>query len=89
MLDSAYEPVKTRAAPAPSFVHPSDCQPVGSDAVGEAEGEGEVEEDEDEVVELDDDAVEDEALELELELELEEDDDPGPSRTSFLKMLIR
>lgn len=39
MLDSAYEPVRTRAAPLPSVVHPSACQPAGRDEVGDGEAE--------------------------------------------------
>lgn len=47
-MDSEYDPVNTRLE-AESTVHPSDCQPAGSEADGAAEDE---EEDREEVVEV-------------------------------------
>ena len=49
-MDSEYDPVNTRLE-AESTVHPSDCQPAGSEADGAAEGKEE-EEDREEVVEV-------------------------------------
>lgn len=90
VFDSAYEPVKTRAAPLPSVVQPRACHPVGNEAVGEGDAEvvllevvlvvaGVVDEEED-----DDDE----------ELEDEDEDEEGaaevvvPACASFRKILI-
>ena len=84
-MDSEYDPVNTRLE-AESTVHPSDCQPAGSEADGAAEDE---EEDREEVVEVVGGVVDVALAELEVADGEAEEAGARGARASFWKMEIR
>ena len=84
-MDSEYDPVNTRLE-AESTVHPSDCQPAGSEADGAAEDE---EEDREEVVEVVGGVVDVALAELEVADGEAEEAGARGARASFWKIEIR